>query len=283
MKTILFTSAYDDYRAREVFASAQGKLEHLGYEVLSPLNLKLGDDLAQSTTEMLKRASVVIAFLTERSANVLFETGYAYGLGKHVILVSDMSALPFDLRTVAAIDARSSPTEIAFDIVRQVSRLESSSWQPKTEFPVGLRAMLDASVQRPELFELVSREAFELAIVEEFVSQGFEVDFPQGSHESGFDMRVHDRARRSMLVEVKKLNPNSKVSISSVQQLLGAAHAYEDSAALLICTSDFTNSAREFALRQSARVSLWSLAELKRFVEHRVASPHIQAVLVPAK
>src|SRR5687767_12158610 len=135
MKTILFTFTYDDYRAREVVASASGKLEHLGYEALSSLDLKPGDESAQSTTEMLKRTSVVISFLNERSSTVLFETGYAYALGKHLVLVSDMSTLPFDLRTVATIDARSSPTEIAFEIVRQVSRLESSSWQPKIDFP----------------------------------------------------------------------------------------------------------------------------------------------------
>ena len=283
MKTILFTFAYDDFRAREVLSSARGKLEHLGYEALSPLDLKPGDDWAYSTTDLLKRASVVIAFVTERSPNVLFETGYAYGLGKNLVLVSDMSTLPFDLRTVSAIDARSSPTEIAFEIVRQISRLESSGWQPEVALPKNLREMLEASVRRPELFELVSREAFERAIAEEFIALRFEVDFPQGSHESGFDMRLRDFARRSMLVEVKKLNPNSKVSISSVQQLLGAAHAYEDSAALLICTSDFTNSAREFALRQSSKITLWSLFELKRFAENRITSPQINALLAAAK
>ncbi len=283
MKTIFFTFSYADYRAREVVASARGKLEHLGYETFCLLDLKPGDESEQSTTEMLKRASVVISFLNERSSNVLFETGYAYGLGKHLILVSDVSTLPFDLRTVAAIDARSSPSEIAFEIIRAVSRLESSSWQPNIDVPANLRGMLEASVHRPELFELVSRDAFEKAIVEEFTSRGFGVDFPQGSHESGFDMRVHDPTRRSMLVEVKKLNPNSKVSISSVQQLLGAAHAYEDSAALLICTSDFTNSARAFASRQSAKILLWSLPELKRFVEHRDSPSHIEAVVAVTK
>ncbi len=279
MKTIVFTFAYDDFKAREVLSSARGKLEHLGYEALSPLDLKPGDDWAHSTTDLLKRASAVIAFVTERSPNVLFETGYAYGLGKNLVLVSDMSTLPFDLRTVAAIDARSSPTEIAFEIVRQISRLESSGWQPETELPKTLHEMLDASIQRPPLFELVSREAFERAIVAEFARQRFEVDFPQGSHESGLDMRIRDSARRSMLVEVKKSNPNSKVSISSVQQLLGAAYADGNSAALLICTSGFTNSAREFAIRQSSKIALWSLAELMRFVERHSFSPQIDALL----
>jgi restriction endonuclease Mrr len=82
-----------------------------------------------------------------------------------------------------------------------------------------------------------------------------------------------------MLVEIKKRNPNSRISISSVQQLLGAAHAYEDSAALLICTSGFTDSAREFAMRQSPRIRLWALPELEQFAQHRLSSPKIDEVV----
>ena len=205
MKTILFTFSYDDFKAREVLLSARGKLAHLGYEALSPLDLKPGDDLAHATTDFIKRASLVIAFVTERSANVLFETGYAYGIGKSVILVSDMSAnLPTDLRSVVSIDSRSAPSEITFEIVKQLSRLESSGWQPETELPGNLRDMLEARRKRPELFELVSEVAFTQAIADEFITQGWEVQREQGSQEYGFDLRIRDRNTRSMLVEIKK-------------------------------------------------------------------------------
>jgi ubiquinone/menaquinone biosynthesis C-methylase UbiE len=69
------------------------------------------------------------------------------------------------------------------------------------------------------------------------------------------------------------------VGRASVQQLLGAAHAYEDSVALLICTSDFTDSARDFATRQSPRIRLWTLQELERFAERRLPFHHIDDLL----
>lgn len=272
MKTILFNFAFDDFKAREVLLSSRQKLANLGYDTLSSLDLRPGEDFIDASSDFIKRASVVIAFVTDRNANVLFETGYAYGLGKRVVLVSDMSALPFDLRTVASIDARSSPSEIAFEIVRQISRLESSGWQPEVELPNNLRDMLAIRMERPELFELVSEESFVRAIAEEFVARGWEVQRGHGPQESGFDLRMRDHVRRSMLVEIKKRNPNSKVSISTVQQLLGAAHAYGDSLALLICTSGFTDSAREFAMRQSLQIKLWTLAELEEFAKHGVPS-----------
>lgn len=280
MKTILFTFAYDDYKAREVLSSARGKLANLGYEALSPIDLKPGDEWAQSTTEMLKRSSVVIAFLTERSSNVLFETGYAFGLGKNVVLVSDMSTLPFDLRTVAAIDARSSPTEIAFEIVRQINRLESSGWQPEVALPSNLRDILNLRQTRPELFELINERLFEQAIADEFKAQGFQVrPVEEYDNEYGYDFRAWNPTAGSMLVEIKKRNLNSKVSISSVQQLLGVAHAYQDHAALLVCTSDFTDSAREFAARQSPRIRLWTINELTTFSERRTGQGNLEAVL----
>jgi hypothetical protein len=269
MKTIAITFDYSDHFAREISSSLRIKLAHLNYDVWSPWDYPPGEQLMHSTIEGLKRASLIIAFLGERSANVLFEVGYAYGQSKQLILISDMTALPADLRTVATIPARLGPTEIEFEILKQIERLQASEWRHQIPQMYQLRDMMSASVDRPEMFELVSREIFEKAIAEEFRSRGFIIDFPDGAHHAGFDMRILDGKGGSLLVEVKKLNPNSKVSITSVQQLLGAAHAYNDSAALLICTSEFTLSAREFAHRLFPRVVLWTLPDLARFVESR--------------
>jgi nucleoside 2-deoxyribosyltransferase len=48
----------------------------------------------------LRRADFVVADLTDRNPNVIFELGMAVGLGKPVLLLSQDSAadLPFDLR-----------------------------------------------------------------------------------------------------------------------------------------------------------------------------------------
>jgi hypothetical protein len=282
MKTILFAFSCDDHKAREVLSSVRVTLANQGYEALSTTELRPGDDWSKSSTEMIKRASAVIAFVNERGSNVLFEIGYAIGLGKNVLLVSDMSDLPSDLRTVSAVDARCSPTEIAFEIVRQVSRFEAHGWHMEAKLPDSLQEMLEARSSRPEVFELVSRLHFERAIAQEFTKQGFEVEVAQGA-EFGYDFRLRDNRGRSMLVEVKKLNPNSKASISTVQQLLGAVHAYEDSSALLICTSEFTNSARDFASRQSERIVLWSLDELRRFVSREISAPDVNTLITMAK
>ena len=47
----------------------------------------------------MERAEIVIAEMTGHNPNVLYETGYAHGLGKRVILLTQSADdIPFDLR-----------------------------------------------------------------------------------------------------------------------------------------------------------------------------------------
>jgi nucleoside 2-deoxyribosyltransferase len=47
----------------------------------------------------IARADVIVAELTDRNPNVFYETGYAHGLGKPVILLTESADdIPFDLR-----------------------------------------------------------------------------------------------------------------------------------------------------------------------------------------
>jgi HJR/Mrr/RecB family endonuclease len=97
--------------------------------------------------------------------------------------------------------------------------------------------------------------------------------------EYGYDFAATDRWNQRLLVEVKKRNPNSKISISVVQQLLGAAHAYGDGPALLISTADFTESARRFAGAQGGRVQLWTIEELSRFSQGGQETTTVEGVI----
>jgi len=57
------------------------------------------ENILEHTYSQIKRADVVIAEMTGRNANVFYETGYAHGLGKQVILLTqDADDIPFDLK-----------------------------------------------------------------------------------------------------------------------------------------------------------------------------------------
>jgi HJR/Mrr/RecB family endonuclease len=267
MKKVFLSFSRDDLKAREVLSLLRGKLEAIGYATVAA-----GEDVSDpselnSASDSIKGASLIIAFIGEQAPDVLFDVGYSFGLGKKVILVANMAGrLPTDLRSVVAIDYRLAPTEVTFEILRQVDKFETAGWTDDIVAPESLQEMLILKQRQPQMFELISNHDFEEAVKQAFANRGLVVSEADREEDYGFDFRLTDpQDNRTALVEVKKYNPNSKVSISAVQQLLGAVHAYRASAAILICTSDFTDSARGFAAAYGAPVHLWTTPQLSEF------------------
>jgi hypothetical protein len=281
MKHLFFSFSQDDSKAREVLDVVRSKIGTLGYDASAPPETVPGSAPTNPASELLKKASLVIAFLSDQNSHVLFEVGYSFALGKKLILVADLAGgLPSDLASVAAIDYRISPSEIAFEIIRRIDALEGKVLRPEAALTLELGDILAARKMKPEFFEKISSEVFEDAIRTAFNERGFTVEIPDPSQDYGFDFRVVDPTReKSLLVEVKKYNPNSKISIASVQQLLGAVHAYHGSAGLLICTSDFTASARGFASGQGEVMRLWTTKELDEFFHWHPGTPTIEDLL----
>jgi HJR/Mrr/RecB family endonuclease len=267
MKTIFLSHGLNDQKAREISWALREKCERLGFQLVQPseMSLEIGSDIITSIFERIKKASLVIAVMSERSSYVLLELGYALGMGKAVILVADLNtSLPFDLSLIQAVDSRSHSEDIAMKLVRAIEKLQSEDRLNETDLPYDLTDMLRLRTEYPEKFEQISGLSFERAVRNAFQRRGYHAHDINPSEDFGFDFRVF-KDSKSALVEVKKNSPNGKVSIAPVQQLLGAVHAYDTRKALLICTSNFTDSARGFASRYASELTLWTLADLEKF------------------
>jgi hypothetical protein len=264
MRNVFVSLQQDDWKAREVCEFIRGKLERIGYQLY--FAKEVTSPRGTPPTEQIKSAATIIAFLREGAPEVLFELGYAYALGKRVLVVADRSLpLPLDLRNVATIDYSSSPTEVGFDILSTFESTESTGWDVAIDLPLTLGAMLRLKRERPEAFEALPEYQLLHLLQATFARQGFGVEESRGMSEYGFDLKLTTPdGRQAMIVELKKYNPNSKVSISAVQQLLGALHAYDARKAVLICTSDFTPSARAFAENYHDELVLWTTDELEK-------------------
>ena len=272
MKTIFLSHSFDDQKAREIAWALRGKCERAGFQLVTPTEMPfgIGTDVIASIFECIKKASLVVAVMSERSSNVLLELGYALGMGKAVILVADLNtSLPFDLSLIQAVDSRSPSDEIAMKLVRAIEKLQADDRLKETDLPHELADMLKLRTEYPEKFEQIPGYEFEKAVRNAFQKQGYQVHDVTPSEDFGFDFRVIKDSKEA-LVEVKKNSPNGKVSIAPVQQLLGAVHAYDVPKALLICTSDFTDSARGFASRYATELVLWTVDELVKFLEGKI-------------
>jgi nucleoside 2-deoxyribosyltransferase len=265
MKRVFLSHGFPDAKADEIATA----LDEAGFAVATPFTapFDIGKDVATSLFEQLKQASVVVAVLADQKPNVLLELGYALGMAKPVILIANVTSnLPFDLAGIEAIDYKTPVREIVSKILRSIEKLYRENRLEEAEFPHDLRGMMRIRLEFPEQFERIPYWAFERAISDAFRAAGYETEQADLKTDYGFDFKLK-HPDGDLLVEVKKLSPNGRVSIAAVQQLLGAIHAYEAPQALLICTSDFTDSARGFAGRHARELTLWTASELNRFAE----------------
>lgn len=266
MKAIFLSHNYSDQKAREIAWSLRKIGERAdSFSLITASEMLPGREIGVSLFEQIKKASLVIAVLNETSSSALLELGYALGTGKVVLLVADMrSNLPPDLSSIQAIDYSLPVDEIAVRLSTAIEKLERNDRLRRPELPKNLDEMLRLQIEYPEKFEQISAYDFERAVRNAFLERGYEIQDADPSQDFGFDFRS-TKGGQTTLVEVKKYSSNGKVSIDVVQQLLGAIHAYDVSKALLICTSDFTDSARGFASRYANELELWTAEELARF------------------
>ncbi len=268
MKTIFISYNLHDEKARDIACRVQYECKKLGFTLVTPegANFELNVGKLESKFEAIKQASLFIGFLCGYTSNVFLELGYALGMGKPVVLITDLARdLPLDLALTPAINYQNSPDEIMATLVKALELHQKEDDLSLPESELDLAKMLQIRVEYPEKFERIPAHAFEEAVKTAFAQNGFQITEINPDTDYGFDFTISKEGKRS-LVEVKKLNANGKVSISTIQQLLGAIHAYDAPKALLICTSDFTGSARAYASRHGIELTLWTMEELKRFL-----------------
>lgn len=90
-----FTDEYNQLYKEVV----QPVCEEYGYEVIRADNVYTSGLIIEDIARSIREASIVIADITPNNANVYYEVGYAHGINKPTILLSDRKRdkLPFDI------------------------------------------------------------------------------------------------------------------------------------------------------------------------------------------
>jgi nucleoside 2-deoxyribosyltransferase len=71
-----------------------------GYEVIRGDDFYTSGQIIEDITRSIRESALIIADVTPDNANVFYEVGYAHGIGKPTILLSDRKRdkkLPFDI------------------------------------------------------------------------------------------------------------------------------------------------------------------------------------------
>lgn len=243
-------------------AAVAAHLRSDGHETIRPDELAAAADLLSLISSELRSADVVVAIISGTNPNVFYELGLAAGAGVPTLIVSNpRESLPMDLASVPYVQLTGDLLRDGQIIARRVKDLEGLS-SPKPGKFASAEAALRAATQNPAVLEALAPSDFERLVAGLFRERGYEVSATPPGRDSGADLIVRSpEDGQMMLVEVKKLSKQSRVSVESVRHLLGAVSAVSGAAlGVLVTTSGFTGAA--MALGAAGPVVLKTLEEI---------------------
>ncbi|NOU64088.1 hypothetical protein GC096_08635 [Paenibacillus sp. LMG 31461] len=211
----------------------------------------------------IKKSNVVLAIINNFSNNVFFEIGYAIGNGKQVIIICPYDVeIPSNLKGLIYFEGGPYNSDVAFKVLNYI--YSDIIRYDKNEFKeADIDTLLNLFENNNIDFEQFDYDHFEKIVMDSFERKGFEVINKQSIRDYGYDFVVYDNSKKKLLVEVKKTSLSTKCSINTVQQLLGAIHAYGAGGGILISTSGFTGSALNFSEKCTPRIEMWTMQDIK--------------------
>jgi hypothetical protein len=139
---------------------------------------------------------------------------------------------------------------------------------------VRLRQLIELASRDPILMHAASPSRFEELIAALFEHHGFRQTWIGKTGDGGVDIiAIQDSTLSPTLHLIQCKRYKNKVSIASVRELFGVKADRGANKAVLVTTSSFTKSAREFAERNCWEIQLIDFADLGRLLEAATSGP----------
>ncbi len=208
----------------ELVTKLGNSLTEEGFDVTSARDAYLpqGDSLTE-VRSIISRSDFTIAVLGDKlSVGLVFEIGYTIGLGKDVLIVAplDLNLSTF-LEEVPCILHQEEPELTSALVVSYLKKVKEQKRQ-LTEHPSRAddQRLAQYQIDVSELFDFTSPREFEQRAIEVLLNEGFKlVEAPQ--KDTGFDFAVKAPDSNDLiLIEVKMLVKQSRVSVDTVRALL---------------------------------------------------------------
>ncbi|MFF2155180.1 restriction endonuclease [Paenibacillus chitinolyticus] len=266
----IFISHSNSFTNHDFLDRLYKELKFYDIEIINQqYNYIYNEDVTGTLLNYIKKSDVFIAIFDYENSTVLLELGYAIGIGKPILITSSTEVeLPPHLRNFSFINSNLRNIDQIDEIVVFLEKInkEKKEKENSIEDLQGadynkINEMLAMFVDNPENMQNIDSHEFELLIFEWFRFNGFHPEWAEEKREYGFDFVIQYRDER-ILVDVKKFSPNSYVSVMKVQQLLGAVHAYHAVGGMIITSSGYTSSARDFAMKCSPKIELFNVKDI---------------------
>jgi hypothetical protein len=249
-------------RDKELVANLAGVLREYGHVVFIPSEMNQSANIFAEISASIRSANILIAVVTPGNPNIYYEMGLASGVSVPILVAAQPGeVLPADLASIPYVPLTGDVSRDAQVIALRTKELEGIAVTKETHFK-SAEAALHAASKNPAMLESLNPYDFERLVAELFKERGYEVEVPSSSHEIGADFILKAKDEQELVVvEVKKLSRQSRVSVETVRQLLGAVTGVAGaSLGMLVSTSGFTAAA--FALAAGTPLILRTLEEV---------------------
>ncbi len=248
-------------RDRDLVANLVTLLREDRHEVFVPTEMEAPENVLSEISSFIRSADVLIAIVTSGNPNVFYELGLAAGASVPTLITAPVGELlPADLASVPYVQLTGDVLRDAQTIARRAKDLEILSPTKPTKFK-SAKAALRAATRDPAVLESLSPTGFERLVIELFKERGYEVTSTGSMLDSGVDFAFESHKNRELiLVEVKKLSRQSRVSVETVRKLLSAVSAVGARLGMLVATTDYTSAA--LALAAGTPILLRTLKEI---------------------
>jgi hypothetical protein len=262
MKTVFLSGPDGAFEDLSLLADA---LDVEGIEVWRPDRLLpgTGADLTEEILSAIKRCDVFVALIYKAHPNVMYELGYALGAGKSVLLIKGSGGeIPFDVATLPALSIDRFDSRSISEAVQWIKQATVRS-RPAVPGFQNAQAMLRRMCEDESFLDGVEPRAFERCIANVLQEKGFDAVLTAGPNDRGIDVEIRDfLPNQTAVVQVKKLNRNSRLSVSEVQRVVDSAVSVRAGRAIIVTSGGFTASAKYFAEESPIRVVLLTIDEL---------------------
>ena len=248
-------------RDRELVTSVVNLLREDGQEVFVSAELAVTGNFLSEISAAIRSADVLVAVVTAGNPNVFYELGLAVGASVPTLITAHAGeVIPADLASIPYVQLTDDLLRDAQTIVRRAKDLEGLSLTRAARF-TSAEAALRAATRDPAVLEALGPAEFERLVVELFRERGYEVATTPATRDAGVDLVItSQRDKKVVLVEVKKLSRQSRVSVEAVRKLLGAVSLMSAPLGMLQATSGFTAAA--LALAAGTPIVLRTLEEV---------------------
>lgn len=265
MKRIYISSSF---KHLDDFLSFQLKEELMfsGYEVINSSRNELAhsSEIKESVEFLINKCDLFISILKDNNPWQYFELGYAIASSKKVLIVADYDIeIPYSLKNYQFLRTSLDSSNSVYDIIRYLEKLRFEEYEESQPIK-NLGEFYSLLEIDRQAIDKISGPEFEHLIADFFRAEGYDVSTPESPSDYGFDLMLKDyQGFGKTIVEIKKYNRNSKVSVNTIHQVFGTMGICEANHAIIITTSDFTSSAKDFALSFEFKIELWNYETLR--------------------